>query len=141
MAYIPRLVRDEVRQRAQGLCEYCQTSEVIVVEMVIDHILPETSGGKTILENLCLSCISCNSYKRDFQFGVDPNTGESVGLFNPREEEWREHFTWSVDGSLVIGLTPIGRATVERLRMNREPIVQARRRWVLAGWHPPTGQK
>ena len=28
-------------------------------------------------------------------------------------------------------------ATVTRLQMNRSIVVQARQRWVQAGWHPP----
>jgi len=37
----------------------------------------------------------------------------------------------------VVGLTAIGRATIVALKMNNEVIVDARRRWVSAGWHPP----
>jgi hypothetical protein len=38
-----------------------------------------------------------------------------------------------------MGLTPTGRATIVTLQMNNPAIVRARRRWVSAGWHPPTG--
>ena len=37
----------------------------------------------------------------------------------------------------IIGLTVIGRTTIETLKMNNEFIVPARRHWVEAGWHPP----
>ena len=40
----------------------------------------------------------------------------------------------------IVGLTAIGRATVEALKMNNEFIVPARRHWVEAGWHPPQTQ-
>jgi hypothetical protein len=43
-------------------------------------------------------------------------------------------------GVYIIGLTVIGRATVETLKMNNEFIVPARRHWVEAGWHPPQSQ-
>jgi hypothetical protein len=36
-----------------------------------------------------------------------------------------------------VGITPIGRATLLALRMNHPIIVEARRLWVAAGWHPP----
>ena len=40
----------------------------------------------------------------------------------------------------VLGLTPMGRVTVARLQMNRPRMVEARRLWVQAGWHPPREQ-
>jgi HNH endonuclease len=40
--------------------------------------------------------------------------------------------------NLCTGLTPVGRATVEALRINNEIAVEVRRNWVLAGWHPPS---
>ncbi len=137
MAYISKALRKQVIQRAQGRCEYCQTAQTIVIEMEIDHIVPDAAGGQTVLDNLCFSCISCNTYKQDFQTGIDPETNVEVALFNPRTQVWGHHFRWSEDGTQVIGLTPIGRATVQRLKMNREIVVSARQRWVQAGWHPP----
>jgi hypothetical protein len=105
--------------------------------MEIDHIVPEVAGGVTELDNLCLACISCNAFKSAYQMGVDPQTNEEVPLFNPRKQPWHEHFRWHDDGSQIIGTTAIGRATVIRLQMNRSIVVQARQRWVQAGWHPP----
>jgi hypothetical protein len=61
-----------------------------------------------------------------------------VRLFNPRRQHWSEHFAWSDDGTLIIGLTPCSRATIEALQMNNPRIVYTRRRWVSVGWHPPT---
>ncbi len=105
--------------------------------MEVDHITPESVGGATNLDNLCLSCVGCNGFKLAFQSAVDPETGEEASLFNPRSQPWTEHFAWSEDGTRIVGLTPAGRATIARLRMNRERVVEARRLWVTAGWHPP----
>jgi hypothetical protein len=63
-----------------------------------------------------------------------------VRLFNPRRQRWLEHFTWTPEGDLVIGLTPTGRATIVALQLNRPTLVRARRLWVVAGWHPPGDQ-
>ena len=41
------------------------------------------------------------------------------------------------NGTQIIGLTAIGRATVVALRLNNEEIVGARWLWAQAGWHPP----
>jgi hypothetical protein len=137
MAYISESLRQEVTDRARGRCEYCQTQQVIVVSMEIDHIVPEAAGGETTLDNLCLACVGCNGFKMDFQSGIDPETEQEARLFNPRTQALQDHFRWSDDGLQVIGLTATGRATLARVRMNREAVVNSRRRWVQAGWHPP----
>ncbi|MDQ3247968.1 MAG: HNH endonuclease [Chloroflexota bacterium] len=137
MASISSWLRRQVVERAQGRCEYCQTPLAIVVEMEIDHIMPKSVGGRTTLDNLCLACASCNGFKLNFQMAVDPETGEHVSLFNPRTQLWAEHFVWQAHGTKVNGQTPTGRATVQRLRMNREIMIAARQLWVQAGWHPP----
>jgi HNH endonuclease len=137
MAYISNALRQLVAARAQGLCEYCQTAQTIVIEMELDHIVPEAAGGTTEADNLCLACISCNTFKSAYQTGIDPQTDEEVRLFHPRQQQWNVHFQWSEDGSQIIGTTATGRATVARLQMNRSLAVQARQRWVQAGWHPP----
>lgn len=69
--------------------------------------------------------------------GDDPLSGEHVPLFNPRFQPWADHFAWSPDGTRVVGLTSVGRATVVALRMNNPVILAARSRWVAVGWHPP----
>lgn len=137
MAYISESLRQEVTERARGRCEYCQTQQVIVVSMEIDHIVPESAGGETTLDNLCLACVGCNGFKLDFQSGIDPETEQEARLFNPRVQDWRDHFRWSEDSLQIIGLTATGRATIARLRMNRDAVVNSRRRWVEAGGHPP----
>jgi hypothetical protein len=137
MAYLSESLRQRITERAHGRCEYCQTQQVIVVSMEIDHIVPESAGGETALGNLCLACVGCNGFKLDFQSGIDPETGQEAPLFNPRVQRWNDHFQWSDDGLQVVGLTAIGCATAVRLRMNRDAVVNSRRRWVQAGWHPP----
>ena len=44
---------------------------------------------------------------------------------------------WIDNARRVQGLTPTGRATVERLRMNQDRLVVARSLWVKAHCHPP----
>jgi hypothetical protein len=63
--------------------------------------------------------------------------GDLVPLFNPRTQVWAEHLVWSDNGVEIIGLTPVGRATVSALKLNQPFMLRARRRWVMAGWHPP----
>src|SRR5688572_29295041 len=96
--YIPvelhRLVRADAKQR----CGYCHTPEILIgMPMEFEHLQPEASGGPTTRENLLLACSRCNDFKRDQIAGIDPETGETVALFNPRTQIWSEHFVWSPD--------------------------------------------
>jgi hypothetical protein len=91
----------------------------------------------TILINLAWSCIGCNGHKSAKLMAIDPVTQERLSLFNPREQEWREHFRWKEDPTIVVGITPCGRATVQSLLLNRLGVVNLRSLLVLAGKHPP----
>lgn len=103
----------------------------------LDHIIPESLNGSNEIDNLCLACWECNILKNDRITGFDLQTGLEIRLFNPNTQIWREHFTWQENGLLITGTTPIGRATVETLKLNRPHLVNARQLWIAAGWHPP----
>ncbi len=121
-----------IRQRASFRCEYCHFPERFSgLNFQIDHIIPEKHGGQTASDNLALSCIYCNSYKGPNLSGVDPVTTEIVRLFHPRRDGWEEHFRWR--GAVLIGRTPIGRATIEVLRINEPTAVALRRLFIRAG--------
>jgi hypothetical protein len=64
-------------------------------------------------------------------------TGREAALFNPRQQHWPEHFSWTQDGTRITGETPCGRATVIALQLNNVVAVTVRRYWVQAGWHSP----
>ncbi len=102
--------------------------------MHVEHYLPRSQGGTSNLENLCYACAWCNSYKGDKTSAFDSLTGKNIRIFNPRTQIWREHFQWSQDEIQVIGITDVGRATVEALKMNNPFILPSRRFWVQAGW-------
>jgi hypothetical protein len=136
--YIPKGLRDIVARTARYRCGYCLTQEAVVgTPMVIDHIEPESLGGPTEEANLWLACPLCNAHKGDRIIALDADTGETVRLFNPRQQAWVEHFAWTPEGDQILGRTPIGRATVIALQLNRPSLVKARRAWVSVGWHPP----
>lgn len=135
---IPETIQQQVRDRASYLCEYCHASEQWqYVKFTVDHILPISLGGTDGLENLALACFHCNRRKTNRITAVDPESGEAVPLFNPRQCSWREHFVWSIDRLQVIGLTTIGRATIAALDLNRERIIHIRAADVEIGRHPP----
>jgi hypothetical protein len=135
---LPRRLRERVAATAGFRCGYCRTPESISgFRLSIEHIIPESRGGKTVEQNLWLACHACNEFKGARVRGRDFTTGKFVRLWNPRRQKWRDHFRWSEDGTEIIGLTPRGRATVSCLRLNRPELVAARSLWVQVGWWPP----
>lgn len=136
---VPKAVRRRVAEAAGYRCGYCLTSQEIVGPLLeIDHLMPEALGGSSDESNLWLACPHCNGAKAARIEGIDPQTGQAAPLFNPRLEQWADHFIWSDGGALIEGLTPVGRATVESLKMNHPDIVATRRLWMEVGWHPPS---
>jgi hypothetical protein len=135
---IPKAMRARVAAQAHHRCGYCLTAEAITgISLEIDHLIPEALGGLTQDENLWLACGPCNSRKSDRVVARDPFTDAVVPLFNPRYQVWSEHFAWAPAGDQVVGLTPVGRATVSALELNRPILMSARQGWVRVGWHPP----
>ena len=125
-------------ERAKRCCEYCLAPENFSnAPLEVEHILPESKGGKTALNNLALACGGCNKNKSDKTKALDPKTKKLVSLFHPRRQLWSKHFEWQNDFTIIVGLTPTGRATVEALKMNRRELVNLR--WALrqVGKHPP----
>ncbi|MEW6207604.1 MAG: HNH endonuclease signature motif containing protein [Acidobacteriota bacterium] len=134
---IPAALQDQVRQRANYLCEYCHTNERWQYDpFTMDHILP---SGEDTIENLALACFHCNRRKSDRQEALDPETGRIAPLFNPRQHIWGEHFIWSSNGLLIIPRTEIGRATVALLELNRDRACSIRSEDVKVNRHPPVG--
>jgi hypothetical protein len=138
MSKIPKEVQRRVRARARNRCGYCISSQKYILGLLeMEHIHPEALGGTDDEENLWLACRLCNGFKGIQTHGRDPITGRRVKLFNPRRQQWKRHFTWSADGTRIIGLTVCGRATVVALKLNNLLAINVRREWVKAGWHPP----
>jgi hypothetical protein len=131
-------IQQQVRQRALELCEYCHASEKWqYVLFTVDHVIPLSKNGKNTIDNLALACFHCNRRKSNNITGIDPNSGNQVTLFNPRTSLWNEHFIWSKDELIIIGLTPTGKATIEILNLNRERIINIRAADKAINRHPP----
>ena len=123
---------------ARHCCEYCLSQvEYSPDPFSIDHIIPRALGGTDKLDNLAYACLGCNNQKSTADTAPDPVTGERVALYHPRQHTWSEHFVWSNNSTVLIGLTPIGRAAIERLLLNRKGVVNLRRLLSLIGKHPP----
>lgn len=57
-----------------------------------------------------------------------------VSLFNPRQQEWPQHFR--LHGLVIEPLTAEGRATARLLRLNIDKRVMERRALMLVGRYP-----
>ncbi|WP_439625129.1 HNH endonuclease [Gemmata sp.] len=109
----------QVAARAGNRCEYCRMHQSLQgATFHTEHISPQSAGGSDAPENLALACPGCNLAKSNRVAATDPEAGGTVPLFNPRTQRWRDHFTWDANRR-VIGLTAIGRATVDALDLNR----------------------
>ncbi len=136
--YISIAIKEEVIQRADGRCEYCKSLQKYSPQSFhIEHITPFSLGGLTVLVNLAFSCGGCNNIKYIKIEGIDPITGNKIPLFHPRLDEWSENFEWSSDYLSMIGITAVGRTTVETLRLNREELINLRMITKLTKEHPP----
>ncbi len=86
---------------------------------------------------MALACGECNGHKYTKIQYTDPITSEKVDLFHPRKDYWPEHFQWNEDDTLIVGISPKGRATLDLLDMNREGNVNLRILLLMVGLHPP----
>src|SRR5689334_22483763 len=105
--------KELVVERAGGCCEYCYSQARFAVQpFSVEHIEPRSRAGESGPANLALACQGCNNHKYNKTEGRDPVSGNMVSLFNPRRHRWADHFAWDESFTLIVGLTPTGRATV-----------------------------
>ncbi len=127
-----------IAERAENCCEYCLSQlRFSMQSFSIEHIIPVDKGGNSESGNLALSCQGCNNHKYNKTEGYDPVSRQMVSLYHPRQQNWNAHFVWNEDCTLIIGITPTGRATVNTLHLNREGLVNLRRILYEARKHPP----
>jgi hypothetical protein len=127
-----------VRERARFCCEYCFAQALFSSDSFsTEHIIPRIKNGLTVLENLAFSCQRCNNHKFTATESIDPITGSFAPLYNPRTDTWAAHFEWNGDFTEILGISSTGRATVLRLNLNREGLVNLRKVLHQTGFHPP----
>ena len=115
--------REALRQLYQFRCGYCDTSEVDVgAELEVDHFQPQSKGGSSDVSNLVYCCPACNRFKGNYW-----NLSSPLRLLHPQRDRPSEHFRESEAG-LLRPLTETGRFHIERLQLNRPPLVKQRLR-------------
>jgi hypothetical protein len=125
-----------VRRRARYRCEYCRLPQSAGrFRHQVDHIIADQHEGGDEPSNLALACAHCNRHKGPNLSGLEPVTRELTRLYNPRQDRWHEHFAWQ--GAVLIGLTAVGRTTIQVLAMNDREMVEARESLIAEGRFPP----
>lgn len=127
-----------VAERAGHRCEYCHAPETIFnVPFEVEHIIPISKDGIDHESNWALACRACNLNKSNLVDGIDPVTQTHTPLFHPRQNIWTDHFAIEPASSIrLVGRTPIGRATIEKLRMSSPLQLTARAQWIELGLFP-----
>lgn len=129
-------LRQLVSARARECCEYCLIHADDRPEThPIDHVIALRHGGLTVAGNLALACAICNNLKGTDLSAIDPLTGMIVPLFNPRTEQWSDHFEL-VNGAEITGRTATGRATAALLQLNSHERLSYRRDLAADGRYP-----
>lgn len=131
-SYVSAALRRQVYDRSNGSCEYCWIPELAaLISHEVDHVIAEKHGGQTDGDNLALACTSCNKFKGSDLASIDPTNGEIVRLYQPRRDQWQDHFQFQ--SGEILPLTAIGRVTVRLLQLNRSERVAIRRVLEQAG--------
>ena len=125
MTRFSQSVRDLVRERAGDRCEYCHKPDQYSPHPPhIDHIIPLKHNGTDDPDNLSWACFQCNTCKGSNFASFDKDTSDVNLLYNPRTQEWHEHF--ALDGAKFVGKTAVGRVTIDILQMNHPDQIELR---------------
>jgi hypothetical protein len=88
------------------------------------------------MDNLALACRSCNLYKSIKREATDSVSNVTTPLFNPRKQSWSNHFSTDDETLKLIGITAVGRVTIDSLRMNSPEQLFSRKLWLELGIFP-----
>lgn len=106
-----------VDKRANFKCEYCLLADKLsFYSFHIEHIRSVKHGGNDSQENLAYCCPECNFAKGSDIATFVGESDEITRFFNPRIDNWDYHFM--VSNSMILGKTPIGKATEQIFRFN-----------------------
>lgn len=124
-----RSARERASERFGARCGYCGVHEDSVgATLTVDHHRPRSRGGSDESENLVYACSRCNEHKGSYWHEVDP---PHIRLLNPGGDDLTMHVRENDDGRLA-GITAEGLFFIEKLRLNRAPLVTRRARVKVA---------
>jgi len=131
--YVSENLRAQVEIRAGGICEYCRIATAdTYFGGEVDHIISLKHRGQTEFENLALACQPCNRNKGSDLGSLPESSKNLVRFFNPRTDEWSEHFRANSDGQIEF-LTEIGGVTAFIFGFNDEERIAERKGLIEIG--------
>ena len=102
-------------------CGYCGLPESQVgSELTFDHFRPQSQEGKDDVANLVYACHACNEFKGEYWAEDD-----AARLLHPLIDDLTQHIAEDMNGQLK-PLTTLGHVYIERLQLNRPPLVANR---------------
>lgn len=85
---VPKELREQVRMRDNGRCRLCGLDDWESLDA--DHVIPESMGGETTLENLQAVCKVCNSHYKGAiklpNFPIRPALDTAISHFEYKAE-------------------------------------------------------
>ena len=134
-SYVSAALRQLVARRAEGLCEYCLIHEDdTFLGCEVEHIISEKHGGQTIEQNLAYACVFCNRLKGSDLGSLVPRTGDLCRFFNPRTDQWSNHF--KLELVRIVSVSDIGEVTARILGLNHPDRILEREALRLVGRYP-----
>ena len=132
--YFSQAVRQFVASRAGFRCEYCRKPEIIAnFSFHIEHIISRQHGGTDNLSNLAYACSWCNWKKGTNIATVLSEEEELLRLFNPRTDNWTDHF--EVQEGAIMDKTDIAKGTLRLLEMNTVELILERKELIKSGFY------
>lgn len=117
------LQREKVCESYGYSCGYCGVHESDAgATLTVDHYHPTTHGGSDDDENLVYCCSRCDEHKSAYWHKVHP---PYIRLLHPFKDNLTSHIHALQNGQLV-GQTMEGRFYIQRLRLNRQQLIEHR---------------
>lgn len=125
----------QVAERAGFKCEYCLLPErVSFYTFHVDHIRSLKHFGSSLLKNLAYCCPECNHFKGTDIATFLNNSDALIRFFNPRIDDWDEHF--ELNNGAIFGITAIGIATENIFKFNDTDRLIFRKQLIALSQYP-----
>jgi HNH endonuclease len=134
---ISKHIRKLVAVRAGFRCEYCRVLEYLShYAFHTEHIIGFQHGGTHHPNNLAYSCAWCNWKKGPNLATILQPDNKLVPLFNPRTQNWFDHFEVSSTDGKLIAKSPEAQATIKLLELNHPERQEERLEVIKHGFYP-----
>lgn len=149
---VQRKIRTELKKEFDAKCAYCESSTIVSSLGDFDHFRPKSSARGLNKEfsldhywtlafnwqNMYLCCETCNRYKLNWfpVEGLRASLTQSFSqiirnekglLVDPCHDNPEDHFNYEPNG-MIVPKTKKGEVTIDILKLNREELVERRRR-------------